>query len=67
MTQPKPRPLKSGTYRVKWSDQQLANGVDTAQRVFRQGHRQWFAGDMYDGDAPAEPLRRGWLEEVPGG
>ncbi len=32
--------------------------------VFRQGDREWYEGDTYDGDAPKELLRRGFIKEV---
>lgn len=32
--------------------------------IFRQGDREWFEGDVYDGAAPKEPLRRGLIQEV---
>lgn len=39
--------------------------------IFRQQvdgeMRAWFEGDVYDGPAPAEPLRRGFIVEVRSG
>lgn len=29
--------------------------------IFGQGERRWFEGDIYDGDSPDEPLRRGFI------
>ena len=55
-------------YRVKWNEQQIAQGLDQQKGlwVFSQGKKRYFAGKPYDGDAPEVPLERGWLEEVDG-
>lgn len=47
-------------------------GIPAGLPVFRQAQRDgvirgWLEGDAYDGDAPAEPLRRGFLVEVKDG
>lgn len=47
-------------------------GIPAELPVFRQRQpdgdvRGWFEGDAYDGDSPAEPLRRGFLVEVKDG
>lgn len=39
-------------------------GIPAGRYIFRQGERRWFEGEVYDGDAPEEPLRRGFLIEA---
>lgn len=42
-------------------------GIPKGTPVFRQGDRKYMEGDIYDGDSPAEPLRRGFIQEVKNG
>ena len=39
-------------------------GVPAGLPIFKQGTRAWYEGDVYDGDAPDEPLRRGFIVEA---
>lgn len=64
MTQPK-RTTKP-TYRVANPRGIPAEVGGERIPIFWQGKRCWYEGDVYTGDAPAEPLRRGFLVEVTG-
>lgn len=39
-------------------------GMRSGRWIFRQGKRRYYEGEQYDGSAPEEPLRRGFLKEV---
>lgn len=66
--------VSAGRYVVQFSEQQLANMKKDANgnplkvdkegnvlSVFKQGGRAWYEGEIYDGNAPENPLRRGFL------
>jgi len=38
--------------------------IPDGKYIFRQGDKRWFEGDVYDGDEPEEPLRRGFIAEA---
>lgn len=42
-------------------------GIPKGTPIFRQGEKTYREGDTYDGDSPAEPLRRGFIQEVKNG
>lgn len=71
MTKSKPSIQPNVTYRV--ANPKGIPAVFNGDRIpiFRQmvdGEMQtWFEGDIYTGPAPAEPLRRGFIVEVPVG